>query len=426
MSARRGWCPGVRRPMLTGDGLLVRVHPCAGVLTAAQARLVAEAAEACGNGLLDVTARGNLQLRGVGEAAFPGLLARLGAAGLVEPEGEGPHRLTVLSPLAGLDPADRVDAGALAAAIEAEAPQGLPPKLCVAVDGGGAFPLHEVRADLHLQAVGPREAPSLAIGLDAEGGPLPIGTATPAAAPAIVGAILAAYAGLLAGGRTEARRLRDLAPALRRSLVASAGLGGTVPPALRAPAPRAGSFDLGRDRVALLLALPFGRCTAAQLARAAAWSEGFGAGALRLSFTRGLLVPDVRPRDAAALLDRARRSDFVTEAGDPRLAVAACPGRPACASAAAPSQADAHAIAGAARALLAGGVSLHVSGCAKGCAHPGRADLTLVGEAGGRYGLIVNGTTRDRAHILLDLDEVVARLGRARTPADLLPEPAIP
>ena len=55
-SLRRGWCPGARRPMETGDGLLVRVHPPGGALSAAQARALADAAEACGNGLLDVTA----------------------------------------------------------------------------------------------------------------------------------------------------------------------------------------------------------------------------------------------------------------------------------------------------------------------------------------------------------------------------------
>ena len=52
---RRGWCPGVRRPMETGDGLLVRIHPFAGRLTADQARLVAEAAREFGNGHLDIT-----------------------------------------------------------------------------------------------------------------------------------------------------------------------------------------------------------------------------------------------------------------------------------------------------------------------------------------------------------------------------------
>ena len=51
---RRGWCPGLARPMPTGDGLLVRLHPIAGCLTADQARAAARAAREGGNGLLDV------------------------------------------------------------------------------------------------------------------------------------------------------------------------------------------------------------------------------------------------------------------------------------------------------------------------------------------------------------------------------------
>lgn len=40
------------------------------------------------------------------------------------------------------------------------------------------------------------------------------------------------------------------------------------------------------------------------------------------------------------------------------------------------------------------GKLLHVSACAKGCAHPGRADLTLVATAEG-FDLIRNGTAHD-------------------------------
>ena len=140
---RRGWCPGVRRPMETGDGLLVRLHPFAGRLTADQARLIAEAAREFGNGHLDITARGNLQIRGVSDETYPGLLALLEREGLAEPEGEGPNRLTIVSPLAGLDRIDRVDALALAQAIEDRAGHldGLPAKFFVAVDGGGSMPL---------------------------------------------------------------------------------------------------------------------------------------------------------------------------------------------------------------------------------------------------------------------------------------------
>ncbi len=64
---KRGWCPDVLRPMPTGDGLLVRLHPPLGGLTAGQLQAVATTARSCGNGLLDVSSRGNLQIRGICE-----------------------------------------------------------------------------------------------------------------------------------------------------------------------------------------------------------------------------------------------------------------------------------------------------------------------------------------------------------------------
>jgi precorrin-3B synthase len=131
--------------METGDGLLVRVHPPGGVMSAAACRLVADCAESFGNGLLDVTARGNLQIRGVALEGWPDLLARLDAAGLVEPDRDGPSRLTLLSPLAGIDPAERFDPRGLAAAVEAASSgvAGLPAKAFVTVDGGGLVPLDD-------------------------------------------------------------------------------------------------------------------------------------------------------------------------------------------------------------------------------------------------------------------------------------------
>ena len=48
---------------------------------------------------------------------------------------------------------------------------------------------------------------------------------------------------------------------------------------------------------------------------------------------------------------------------------------------------------------------IHVSGCAKGCARSGPADLVLVGEEG-RYGVIRNGTTRDTPERTVGVEEV--------------------
>ena len=98
--ARRGWCPSLARPMPTGDGLLARIHPPLGALSAAQMRAVAAGARAHGNGHIDVTARGNLQIRGVSEASAPRLACALAQAGLGDTRDDGgPQRLTLTAPL---------------------------------------------------------------------------------------------------------------------------------------------------------------------------------------------------------------------------------------------------------------------------------------------------------------------------------------
>ena len=414
---RRGWCPGVRRPMETGDGLLVRVHPPGGGLTASQARLIAAAAETHGNGHLDITARGNLQIRGVSDGTYPALLRRLDEAGLVEPEGDGPLRLTAVSPLAGSDPNDHADAFALAQAVEGKAGelQDLPAKVFVAVDGGGSMALDGIGADLHLLATGEDE---IACALASPEDLVWIGATSLAQAPTAASSILAGFAAMRRSGRTEARRIRDLAPHLARELAALASLAPAASPSRRRAAPRAGVFDLG-DGHAVLMALPFGRCDAAQLTHAATWSERLGNGKIRLSFTRGLLLPGVTKADGAALVDEARRFGFIVDASDPRLSVLACPGKPACASAWTPAHDDALRIADAARELLAGGATIHVSGCAKGCAHPSAADVTLVGRENGSYGVVAGGSSRDASLTERSIEEVMTCLSVLKNPRDL-------
>ena len=63
--AIKGWCPTLLSPMQSGDGWLARVKPSAGMLSAAAARLIADAARRHGNGHIDLTSRANLQIRGL-------------------------------------------------------------------------------------------------------------------------------------------------------------------------------------------------------------------------------------------------------------------------------------------------------------------------------------------------------------------------
>jgi precorrin-3B synthase len=140
------------------------------------------------------------------------------------------------------------------------------------------------------------------------------------------------------------------------------------------------------------IAAPFGRLEASQLSALVVLARQAGATEMRLSPWRALYF-DVP-------VEGAERLGFITDADDPLLRIEACPGVPACAS----STVDTRATA---RRLAARGFegTIHVSGCAKGCARSAPSDLTLVG-CEGRYGIVRNGTTRDAMERMVSPDEL--------------------
>lgn len=93
---------------------------------------------------------------------------------------------------------------------------------------------------------------------------------------------------------------------------------------------------------------------------------------------------------------------MITQAEDKRLCVYACIGTPGCAQAAADVGQDAlklapflpDPMANPVSGPVSGSVTVHVSGCRKGCAHPGVATVTLVAGAAG-YGVIPHGRAGD-------------------------------
>jgi precorrin-3B synthase len=89
----------------------------------------------------------------------------------------------------------------------------------------------------------------------------------------------------------------------------------------------------------------------------------------------------------------------------------ACAGAPICAAAEIPARALAPTIGKAAQPLLDGSLTLHLSGCAKGCAHPAPSALAVVGGRSG-CGVIRNGTARDQPLVELAPEALPARLAR--------------
>ncbi|QGY06203.1 precorrin-3B synthase [Methylobacterium mesophilicum SR1.6/6] len=412
--ARRNWCPGLARPMPTGDGLLARVHPPLGILTLDQARAVAEGARRFGNGHLDLTARANIQIRGVTEATRAPLADLLGDVGLGDVRADGgPQRLTLTSPLAGRDPDELVDVPRLARAIEAAGLDipGLPAKTLVVVTGRRDTALPE--ADCSVIARGPA---IVAIAIESGQGLRDIATCGEGEAPGLIGALLAAFA------RTGRRRMRDLSDDERTALAETldvkvlaqdpARCRETEPGGIsrsRVPfAPTPGRHEGNASQI-LVIDAPFGRCTADAFDRIVVAAVAIGASEIRLSPARGFVLSAAADVPAPSVLEGLADA-FITAPDDPRNRIDACTGAPGCASGSTPTLADAGRLAGA----LDRDVSAHVSGCAKGCARPGPAELTLVGRDG-FYGIIIGGAPGDEPAWDLPIEAVLERLGRAKT-----------
>ena len=61
---RRGACPALSAPMQTGDGLLSRIS-LGEPIRPAELATICRLCEAHGNGVINISARGNLQVRGL-------------------------------------------------------------------------------------------------------------------------------------------------------------------------------------------------------------------------------------------------------------------------------------------------------------------------------------------------------------------------
>ena len=107
-------------------------------------------------------------------------------------------------------------------------------------------------------------------------------------------------------------------------------------------------------------------------------------GEIRLTPWRALLV------EGAASLPPL--PGLILDATDPRLQVVACTGAPGCLQALSSTRDLARDLA----RHVPAGTKLHISGCAKGCACPGTAPLTLTATGENKFSLIRNGTAADQ------------------------------
>ena len=415
---RTGWCPGALRPMVARDGLLVRLRITGGIVSSRKARALAELARTHGNGLFDLSARANLQMRGVREQGHPSLLDGLRSLDLIDADARGEAVRNVLaSPLAGLR--SGLDIRPLTAALEARLTldadlRGLPAKFGFLLDDGGEPTLADTAADVRFEWVEGRQAFAVGLGGTRAGSAFAGWCEPHAVVQRAVEVARTAIA--LQSGTDRPCRMRDLLGDLNRR--AAHELFG-IDPELRldraCPSGKVVGLQTSDEIGTLGLAAPFGRLDAAMLGWAAQIADDAGSEAMRLTPWRTILVPLARvARRHESLVRRGLTAGFIVDSRDPRLRVAACVGAAGCDRGTTPTHQDAAALADLAPVTGAATVpTLHVSGCAKGCAKPSRSAITLVGREG-RYDLVRNGSAGDEslAHAL-DLEGVRAALGIA-------------
>ncbi|HYU11127.1 MAG TPA: NirA family protein, partial [Stellaceae bacterium] len=141
------------------DAFMLRLRLPGGILSAYQAKGLADIAERFGGGNIDITTRANLQIREIGATHPLDVLTAVDELGLTS-RGAGADNIRNLtgSPLAGIDPQELIDTRPLTRALyhyilNHRELYGLPRKFNIAFDGGGRIGMLEDTNDIGLAAV---------------------------------------------------------------------------------------------------------------------------------------------------------------------------------------------------------------------------------------------------------------------------------
>ena len=365
---------------MSGDGLLVRIKPAFGRLDAQAMTFLADLSDQFGNGVLDLTSRANLQIRGVSEQAYPALLSSLQSAGLTGANLKADQLNLTLAPFTGENSLGWRCADYLYTAAD-DLPE-LPAKFGFSVDCEEKRYLTKASADLFIEA-----ASGGGVLLRCAGSTDGLVTDEDNLLTSVL-TILDWYLSLQAG-------VPDIPPLRMRKLLEAHdppyGATGHLP---HAPEHQ---LAVGPTADTHIIAAPYGQLTAGDLRQLAAANSSVKITTGRMLIVKTLPGPD---------------SHLITTPEDKRLSVAVCTGAPHCPSASVRTRDLAESLVRV--GAWSGAKTLHISGCAKGCAAPKARDICIVGRDG-RFDIVENGcawqTPSSTGILATDILERVSELG---------------
>ncbi|MGE2833396.1 precorrin-3B synthase [Mycobacterium sp. SMC-4] len=360
-------CPGALQTHTAADGELARVRLPGGMLTAAQLEAMALAALEHGSSTLELTSRGNLQIRGVRDTGA--VADALAAAGLLPSPTHERVRNIVASPLSGRAGGVgdvRAAVTALDAAIRAdERLAQLPGRFLFGLDDGRGD-VSGLAPDVGVHVLDEVTAAVLLCGRD---------TGVRVACTGMVAA-LTDLAHRFLDVRGKAWRVAELDdPAvLLTDHRPSAPSGATWPVRTRPPV---GWIEQRDGRVTLGAAVPLGVLDA-QVARFLAAVDA----PVAVTPWRSVLLFDLDEDVADTALRVLAPMGLVFDENSPWLGVSACTGIPGCARSAADVRADAAAAVD--EPVAAEVTHRHYVGCERACGSPASAQVLLATGEGYR------------------------------------------
>lgn len=345
-------CPGALQLHEAADGPLARIRLPGGMISATQLAALADAATRLGSGTLELTGRGNVQIRGITNAGA--VAETVAAAGLLPSATHERVRNIVASPLSG-----RVGGGADVRPLVADLDAAIRDEPALAeLPGRFLFTLDDGRGDVS------------GLGADVgahmvDGGAILLlagrRTGVRVSASKVV-EILVAVAVRFTVTRGSAWRISELDDVAQ--LWPGAELGDGFAPVTRPPV---GWIQQDDGRVALGAAVPLGVLPA----RVAEYLAAVEA-PLVITPWRSVLVCDLDEAVADSALRVLAPLGLVFDENSPWLTVSACVGSPGCAHAAADVRADA------AQALdTDSDVHRHFVGCERACGSPAAGEVLI-------------------------------------------------
>lgn len=402
------------------------------MVSAAQARAIADGAQRYGSSVIEATNRANLQIRGIAHEQAA-LIESLLAADLGPTNAAGDDvRNLMLSPSAGIDRQMLFDTRDLARQIlatlqEHEPFHNLSAKFAVQLDGGEGLAMLEHPHDLWLSAVEREGERWLAFGLAGCPTDRPAGSVPLEDGHGLVVAVLELFLELAQPDQTRMRqllsemttsgflaRLAERVPFKsvadwQRSVTSNALHIGAHPQT------QAGFVYIGAVP-------PLGRLDCTILPGVAQLAQEYGDATLRFTPWQSLLLPNIRHENVDEVIRRLHRLGLLCDADQPLSRLIACTGSSGCGKGLADTKGDALQLA----ALLQrhGQVmNVHLSGCSRSCAAAHVAPFTLLAVGPGHYDLYFREAGQPGFGALhacnLTIDAVAALLdARSRSPFD--------